>query len=183
NVTCWMFRLSAAGELLWMREYVYWDAYAQLMFLYGITEDPYGNIAATGYAVAPNEEGVLDEQAVLLKVNNMGCLSADCNDDIIINSVIGNTAAVPIPLHSAPALQIYPNPANQTATLLLPAACHNKEVQVILYNIRGKEVQQLNSKGQPQVLISNDNLPAAGIYICKVFTQNGYIGTVKLLLE
>ena len=81
--------LFRSGELVWLREYVYWEAEASAMLLYALTEDPYGDIIATGFAAGPNENGVLDAQAVLLKVNNMGCFgNGGCNDTTIVSSVV-----------------------------------------------------------------------------------------------
>ena len=88
NPTCWMARLSSSGELYWLREYVWWEAASQVMFLYDLDEDPYGDIVATGVAGLPNSQGIIDEHAVLLKVNPQGCLSPDCNDTIIVYSVV-----------------------------------------------------------------------------------------------
>lgn len=90
NPTCWIFRLSPQGELIWMREYIYWESQAQFMLLYAVTEDPYGDIVATGYANRPDPEtGFWKGQAVLLKVNSMGCFGeGGCNDTSIVHSVV-----------------------------------------------------------------------------------------------
>ena len=86
--TTWIGRLSPLGELRWIREYVWWDSSSDLMFLYDLDEDPYGDIVATGIAALPNNLGIIDEHAVLLKVNSEGCLSPDCNDSIIVRSIV-----------------------------------------------------------------------------------------------
>lgn len=90
NPTCWIFRLSPQGELVWMREYIYWESLTQFMLLYAVTEDPYGDIIATGYANRPDlETGNWKGQAVLLKVNAMGCFGeGGCNDTSIVHSVV-----------------------------------------------------------------------------------------------
>ncbi|QQS29937.1 MAG: hypothetical protein IPM47_02995 [Sphingobacteriales bacterium] len=90
NPTCWIFRLSPEGELIWMREYVYWESLAQFMLLYALTEDPHGDIIATGYANRPDPEtGFWKGQAVLLKVNAMGCFGeGGCTDTAIVHSVV-----------------------------------------------------------------------------------------------
>lgn len=82
----WMFRLSPSGQLIWQREYVYWDALSQFMLLYDLAEDPYGDIIATGGAVLPDPvDGIWKTQAVLLKVNAMGCFgTGGCADTSIV---------------------------------------------------------------------------------------------------
>ncbi|QQS28783.1 MAG: hypothetical protein IPM47_18360 [Sphingobacteriales bacterium] len=111
NPTSWIFRLSPQGELIWMREYVYWESLAQFMLLYAVTEDPYGDIVATGYANRPDPEtGFWKGQAVLLKVNAMGCFGeGGCTDTAIVHSVVtgmetpnnGSVAASPPPVKVA----------------------------------------------------------------------------------
>lgn len=96
--TCWMARLSADGELKWIREYVWWEAAEQVMFLYDLDEDPYGDIVATGFAARPNDEGIMEGQVALLKVNSEGCLSVDCNDTIIVHSFTSIAPAVAPPV-------------------------------------------------------------------------------------
>ncbi|QQS28792.1 MAG: hypothetical protein IPM47_18410 [Sphingobacteriales bacterium] len=73
-----------------MREYIYWESLAQFMLLYAVTEDPYGDIVATGYANRPDPEtGFWKGQAVLLKVNAIGCFGeGGCTDTAIVHSVV-----------------------------------------------------------------------------------------------
>ncbi|QQS31035.1 MAG: hypothetical protein IPM47_09000 [Sphingobacteriales bacterium] len=89
-LTGWIFRLSPQGELFWSREFVYWEALGHYMPLYAVTEDPYGDIVATGYANRPDPEtGFWKGQAVLLKVNAMGCFGeGGCTDTAIVHSVV-----------------------------------------------------------------------------------------------
>lgn len=99
NPTCWLFRLSPNGELKWMREYVYWESLAQFMLLFALTEDAHGDIIATGYANRPDPvTGIWKGQAVLLKVNSMGCFGeGGCNDSTIVHSVVTGIESPPSP--------------------------------------------------------------------------------------
>jgi len=145
NPTCWIFRLSPQGELVWMREYVYWESLAQFMLLYAVTEDPYGDIVATGYANRPDPEtGFWKGQAVLLKVNAMGCFGGGgCTDTAIVHSVVtgietpdggsgGSVAASPPPVKVAwlgyGELAVFYN---------LPA---HPAAQLHLYDIQGRHI-------------------------------------------
>ncbi|QQS28781.1 MAG: hypothetical protein IPM47_18350 [Sphingobacteriales bacterium] len=142
NPTCWIFRLSPQGELIWMREYIYWESLAQFMLLYAVTEDPYGDIIATGYANRPDPEtGFWKGQAVLLKVNAMGCFGeGGCTDTTIVHSVVtgmetpnnGSVAASPPPVKVA-----WLGYGEMAVFYNLPAA---PAAQLHLYDIQGRHI-------------------------------------------
>ncbi|OWY25320.1 hypothetical protein BVG80_03070 [Sphingobacteriales bacterium TSM_CSM] len=144
NPTSWIFRLSPQGELIWMREYVYWESLAQFMLLYAVTEDPHGDIIATGYANRPDPvTGIWKGQAVLLKVNSMGCFGEDgCNDTTIVHSVVTGIDTPPPP-QSGSAVAISPVKVSwlgygELAVFYnLPAS---PAAQLHLYDIHGRHI-------------------------------------------
>lgn len=62
------------------------------------------------------------------------------------------------------ALKIYPNPATNAATVELTLAEENKEVQLIIYNLFGKEIQRLEVLNNKALTIDTQDL-ANGIYL------------------
>ncbi len=70
-------------------------------------------------------------------------------------------------------LQIYPNPANETVTVMLRQAQHDIQ-EIVISNLLGEVVQSLKYKVQrPSVTIDINNLPQ-GIYLLHVQTTNGW---------
>ncbi len=143
-LTGWIFRLSENGELIWSREFVYWEALGHFMPLYAVTEDPYGDIVATGYANRPDPEtGFWKGQAVLLKVNSMGCLGeGGCNDTTIVHSVVtgieapdnGGTGSV---ASSSPVKAAWLGYGEMAVFYNLPAS---PAAKLHLYDIQGRHI-------------------------------------------
>lgn len=138
--TGWMFRLSPSGQLLWQREYIYWDALAQVMLLYDLVEDPYGDIVATGFASRPDpDDGIWKGQAVLLKVDSMGCFGADgCNDTTIVHSVVSSTSPPP---RAAPAQAVRLLPAGAGEYWALAPELY-QATQLLIYDLNGRLVME-----------------------------------------
>ena len=136
----WMFRLSPSGQLIWQREYVYWDALEQVMLLYDVVEDPYGDIVATGFASRPDpDDGIWKGQAVLLKVDAMGCFgTGGCNDTTIVHSVVSSTAPPP---RAAPAQVVRLLPAGGGEYWALAPELY-QATQLLVYDLNGRLVMQ-----------------------------------------
>lgn len=77
-------------------------------------------------------------------------------------------------------LQFVPNPANHTATLLLPQSFLSETITLVLYDLSGKLIKSISAEGSQQIAVTKEQLPQ-GVYICKAFTQNTYIGTGKIV--
>jgi hypothetical protein len=196
--TCCIFRISEQGELVWLREYVYWEAEASAMLLYALTEDPYGDIIATGFAAGPNENGVLDAQAVLLKVNNMGCFgNGGCNDTTIVSSVVtGIQEASPQPppkeggLFSSPSegargrLVIFPNPTNDIVSVLTPQEWLPPQSILQIHDMAGRLVKTItvipNNHGFSTFAVTD--LPN-GLYLLSLSADGVRLAQAKVVVQ
>ena len=196
--TCCIFRISEQGELVWLREYVYWDAEASAMLLYALTEDPYGDIIATGFAAGPNENGVLDAQAVLLKVNNMGCFgNGGCNDTTIVSSVVtGIEEASPQPPpkeggHILPlegglegGLWVYPNPTNDIVSVLTPQEWLPPKSILQIHDMAGRLVKTItvmpNNHGFSTFAVTD--LPN-GLYLLSLSSDGVRLAQAKMVVQ
>jgi hypothetical protein len=174
NPTGWIFRLSPSGELIWRREYVYWDAVQQFMLLYDITEDLNGDIVATGFAAITDANGFPSGQAVLLKVNSMGCFGeGGCNDTTIVHSVVTGTAPPPTLAASAesPIRVLSAGGGNYWAFCPLSL----QQTSLLFYDLSGKQVATHTLSMNKE--FSHFSLPAslpAGLYVY-VAEQKGNI--------
>jgi hypothetical protein len=172
--TCWLFRLSPNGELIWWREYIYWDCLSQFMLLYALTEDANGDIVATGYANRPDDNGLWTGQAVLLKVNSMGCFGqGGCQDTSIVHSVVTGMASPPTLAASAesPIRVLSAGGGNYWAFCPLSL----QQTSLLFYDLSGKQVATHTLSMNKE--FSHFSLPAslpAGLYVY-VAEQKGNI--------
>ena len=198
NPTSWLFRLSPQGELRWLREYAYWQAIGNTMLLYGITEDPYGDIIATGFAGVYNNLGNVDGQAVLLKVNNMGCFgNGGCNDTTIVSSVVtGIEEASPQPPpkeggHILPleggvrgGLWVYPNPTNDILSVLTPQEWLPPQSILQIHDMAGRLVKTItvipNNHGFSTFAVTD--LPN-GLYILNLSADGVRLAQAKMVVQ
>jgi hypothetical protein len=197
NPTSWLFRLSPQGELVWLREYAYWQAIGNTMLLYGITEDPYGDIIATGFAMVYNNLGNVDGQAVLLKVNNMGCFgNGGCNDTTIVSSVVTGIVASPLPPpkeggHILPLegglegrLWVYPNPANDIVSVLTLQEWLPPQSTLQIHDMAGRLVKRVtvmpNNHGFSTFAVTD--LPN-GLYLLSLSADGVRLAQAKMVVQ
>lgn len=183
--TCWLFRLSSSGQLLWMREYVYWASAGQTMQLFGVTEDPYGDIVATGFAILPDDSGFWTPQAVLLKVNSQGCFGADgCNDSTIVYSLVtGLDEPPPLSGVGLPTVRVLPTSVSGEFLLLyrLPSAA---PARLLLYDLAGRLVAQRSLVADEVFAAwSLPTVPPAGLYVYVAEQSGEVVARGKVLLR
>ena len=177
--TCWLFRLSPQGSLRWIREYVYWESASEMMQLFGVTEDPYGDIVATGFAILPDDSGVWTPQAVLLKVNAMGCFgNTGCNDTTIVYSLVTGLDVPSVPSlfdEDAPLVRVLPTAVSGEVLLVYSLPLVGVPARLSLYDLTGRLVGQ-RSLTVDEVFStwSLPTVPPAGLYVY-IAEQGGHI--------
>ncbi|QQS29492.1 MAG: T9SS type A sorting domain-containing protein [Sphingobacteriales bacterium] len=180
----WMFRISAAGELLWQREYVHhlpgYGNNAGIAFM-DLTETPDGGIAATGPVIQRNENGQLEIDIWLVKTDADGCMEPGCNNGLIWLSADEAAEGVWIG-RELNALHVYPNPASSQITVRLPNnAVAYTPAQIDVYNIHGQRVHSHPLlPGQRVAQIDLPTLPE-GIYIVHLKGHKNL--SAKLVIE
>jgi len=180
----WMFRITAAGELLWQREYVHhlpgYGNSAGIAFM-DLTETPDGGIAATGPVIQRNENGQLEIDIWLVKTDADGCMEAGCNDNLIWLSAHEASEGVWIG-RELDALLVYPNPASSQLTVRLPNnAVAYTPAQIEVYNIHGQRVH--SHPLLPGQRVAQTDLPPLpeGIYIVHLKGHQNL--SAKLVIE
>ncbi|HRI27402.1 MAG TPA: T9SS type A sorting domain-containing protein [Chitinophagales bacterium] len=180
----WMFRITAAGELLWQKEYVHhlpgYGNSAGIAFM-DLTETPDGGIAATGPVIQRNENGQLEVDIWLVKTDADGCMEAGCNDSLIWLSAQEAAEGVWVgkPLN---VLHIYPNPASSQINIQLPQdAVAYSPAQITIYNLYGQTV--FTHPLLPGQRVAQINLPPLpkGIYLVHLKGQQNL--SAKLVIE
>ena len=76
-------------------------------------------------------------------------------------------------------VNLYPNPANSSATIDLDASSIDNNTNFILMDVLGKEVMK-EQITNPKTQISRGDLPS-GIYLYKITSVNGIVGSGKLI--
>ncbi|PSR13109.1 MAG: hypothetical protein DA408_19605 [Bacteroidetes bacterium] len=169
-IAAWMFRMNAAGEMLWQHHFVPDQPQHDQYTFYDAVELADGRIAAIGYYIDSFPNGLLNADTWLVVTDGNGCIYDECTNDIFVGSadltVIG----------AAPAVQgfrLSPNPVATNGTLWLnwpESASHHQSDRLVLYDTNGRVIRQWASADAPENLAMT-NLPP-GIYQL-VLTRQG----------
>ncbi|MBI3511608.1 MAG: T9SS type A sorting domain-containing protein [Bacteroidetes bacterium] len=79
------------------------------------------------------------------------------------------------------AVNIFPNPMTDAATISIDAQYLNSATQICIYDLNGKMVRELSTKNNSQLKITREDL-SPGIYLLNVRSQNKQV-TKKLIVE
>jgi len=86
-------------------------------------------------------------------------------------------------LHPDDEISVYPNPFITTTTIYLGFSIENKDnLQVVLYDVLGKEVKRIEGITTNEVQVHRENL-LAGIYYYQLNSEASLIKTGKLVVE
>ncbi|MBK8473818.1 MAG: T9SS type A sorting domain-containing protein [Sphingobacteriales bacterium] len=180
--SCWLFRISPQGQLLWEHTYdnltypnaAVWGG----CHLYDLCETPDGGIAATGYMVKKNANNQWESDVWLLKVDANGCLTPGCTEMIID---VGVSVAEPV----APSLQgsyaVYPNPASNYIQLHADFLPPYQPVDFALYDINGRLQYQKTLPNASAPRHTDISHLLAGMYIYEFSQNRQVLGSGKLL--
>lgn len=118
---------------------------------------------------------------------------ADANNDGLYDVVIGNYAGGlslfygdttvftgEMDLQQLASFSLFPNPANENMILERGNKIHGKQL-FIIHDLSGKEILRGEIFSQ-QTTISVADLPA-GMYICTLLDEKGYVGNSKLIIS
>lgn len=178
----WLFRISPEGELRWSRTY---DITSPNFYgggqLFDLAEAPDGGIAATGYFVTYDAQGVLQSNVWLLKVDANGCLTPNCTE-MIVDITVG-VDPVALPTTTKNDFNLYPIPANNYVFAYYDLPYPNEPAILYLYDLQGKLVLQTNLDPNSHTQSIAIHQLAEGIYIYHVEQNKQLIYSGKLLKQ
>ena len=79
-------------------------------------------------------------------------------------------------------LNVYPNPFSDIATIEVYVKDNNINIDFIIYNILGNEINRISNIHTNRFQLHRDNL-LSGIYFYKVLNHNNIIGTGKFIIK
>lgn len=177
----WLFRMSAAGELRWERNYVLRmgpfqeNAYARPLNVIGTGD---GGLLAIGNVDNLLPTGEYETDMWVLKLDSLGCLQPGCH---AVNVLL--PAGEPQPADATPpVLEIYPNPASVRVTVALPADVSGPK-QILVTDALGRLMLQKTvdfSAGQAQISVAD--LPP-GVYALTVGDAKGARASAMLVVK
>ncbi|MBM3428519.1 MAG: T9SS type A sorting domain-containing protein, partial [Bacteroidetes bacterium] len=91
-------------------------------------------------------------------------------DDITMNEVDCNGQTQVLELNQYNPIQLYPNPANETAMISIPAYFGN-DIQIVIYNALGQTMQQFKRANNGSVQLELNSL-SEGFYQVRVEGKN-----------
>ena len=80
-------------------------------------------------------------------------------------------------MESMPVLNIYPNPARESVSIVAEDGLQ----QVTVYNLLGQQMETKNLKGKNRCVINTNDYPS-GIYLVHLATENG-VAMKRLVIE
>ena len=177
----WMALLDSSGIVLWDRTFYLYnedEAYGFAWLTDAIPTPDGGFIAVGRYPIQiePPTVAPAVPHVWLLKVDENGCITPGCNEELIFVSV--NDGQFILFENDTAELPIFPNPATYTISI------HTKQPwqNLFLYNLHGQEVASYYPPNPLHNLPLPENLPN-GLYIAQLTLNNGTIQTTKLLIS
>ncbi len=79
-------------------------------------------------------------------------------------------------------LKLAPNPFNEKLSVLLPENTNADNIEIVLYNVLGKQIKVSTEKANNEIIINGANLHS-GIYFVEIREQNKVIGNAKLIKQ
>lgn len=170
----WLFRMTAAGEVLWERHYSDsiqrpWSPQLELLDLCEMED---GRIAATGIIFDSTDlVGAFNLNAALLVVDANGCMEPNCSG---LNQYITSALEPLYPLPALPVLSILPNPASDWLTVRIPDVLNTagRKLELRCHNTQGQPIQRM-AWADPQLQQTMDcrNWPSGTYHL--ILTERG----------
>ena len=173
-----LFKVNQEGNIIWTREYNPLNlvfSYEQIYFyrMHGINETSDGGFIIAGEFEA--REGTdfpeFVQTGFALKVDEYGCLEADCHLDDPIVSVVS-------PQLSIKAMSIYPNPASGAVMLSYDIGQSASRLSFSVTDVTGRVVHEQALTGIVGTVQVDTHKWASGVYLCRVLVD-GYVGGVR----
>ncbi len=179
NAGGWIFRLTPNGELLWERTIAEPGSVIEYTPLFDIMEDQDGSLLACGNYQDSFPDGipVINNPNIwLLKLDNMGCLEPDCEEQQLITSTI----EIQQEDRSLESLTIFPNPVkNKIRIHLSNPSLFREESTTKIFNNQGQLIYQISSPTFPIDINVIDF--ASGIYWIQMHNNKGLFATSKFI--
>ncbi|MBU0765845.1 MAG: T9SS type A sorting domain-containing protein [Bacteroidetes bacterium] len=121
-------------------------------------------------------------------IENKADIVFDYNEPVMTNTVFNTVGSIdsivvnnPITFYDNISVKVYPNPFHLTTTFEIHGINRGESFSFELYNILGKQVSSISGIKEEKFVVDRENLPT-GIYIYKIFTQNGMVSAGRLLV-
>jgi hypothetical protein len=177
--SAWVFRMSAEGELLWERRFIRPPFQDVIAWFDDLAETPDGNIAVLGTTLDTFPDGFIHGDAWLLVLDENGCLTPGCTEvDLVVS------AEDLIPLTGRPGrLAVYPNPAGEILTIVLPQGIQRKNSRLRLFSTSGQVVrEEWVAEGRRSVEWHTAGLPP-GMYVVALEVEGRVYGREKIVIK
>jgi hypothetical protein len=177
--SAWIFRMTAEGELLWERRFIRPPFQDALSWFDDLAETPEGNIAVLGTTLDTFPDGFIHGDAWLLILDENGCLTPGCTEVDLVVSVEDL-----IPLTGRPGrLVVYPNPAGEVLTIVLPQVIQGKNSRLRLFSTSGQAVrEEWVAPGRRSVEWRTAGLPP-GMYVVALEVEGAVYAREKVVVR
>lgn len=181
----WLFRATPQGDILWQRFFS--DSlkrpWSQLPF-YDLAENPDGSIVVSGSVkdsvggLNPYDPENVNENLVLLVTDANGCLTSDCPEGF--QDVTTAVKGINREIHS---LEVYPNPAYDLLTIIIPENFQGQNTRVELYDALGRSVLQQNAGSNVASEKIDIQRLKSGYYLLSLRSSDGKFVRQKVVIR
>ena len=174
----WIIKIDQNGDSLWYREYAHLTGTNSINYLWAVIETSDNGIAACG-EVFPLPPDTGNRDAWVIKLDSIGCEWEGCDSTVGVED-LGELEAWE---HGS--LEIWPNPAYDRVTLTLSNMQAPCQVELLVYDIFGKEVEKRGrGEGEPvsRMIMLNTSGYHSGMYIAVITDQKGRRYTGKFVV-
>ncbi|NCA76052.1 MAG: T9SS type A sorting domain-containing protein [Alphaproteobacteria bacterium] len=173
DYTGWMLKTDPDGDSLWYRQYVVCNGGTSWNWLYDVIQtDDNGFIAGGIVYVHSPDTGSYD--GWVLKVDSLGCESPSY-------CWVGMNPGPEANGHTG--IKIFPNPAQNIATVCLPGCNPELPITIRFYDIFGREIETIKVPGFQKDYTLDVTLFPEGLYMVVTESQNRIVGKSKLIIK
>jgi hypothetical protein len=168
--TGWLMKVSSTGDSLWYRQYRLMTGMDSEHMLYDAIPTSDDGYIACGY-VNPVLPDTGTQDVWVVKVDSLGCESP---------TICWVNLPEIMPAPNTKQLQISPNPANETFTVILP---QNPEGKLQFYDTYGRKIIELYVSSTSHSIAVDCNIWKSGIYIGRLEANGNFIAGGKVIIR
>jgi hypothetical protein len=172
----WLFKLSDAGELLWIRKYQILEKLGHLHRFYDLQQTPDGGFIMAGEVSGSWGNGEPTLQGWLVKVDSFGCLVPGCQwQDTVSVSTSQRVEAIQ--------LLLYPNPADDYLNFFYRLPPGVPAVTFRIFDAGGRVLQEWETRQPEMTCIVPLEGWANGVYFIQAAAEGKVLRTERFVVQ
>jgi uncharacterized repeat protein (TIGR01451 family) len=118
-------------------------------------------------------------------INNFAGIYFDYNAPVLTNTTsdtIYSNIPLYVPVNNSEKISAYPNPFDESTTIVLPQSISGKQNEIVLTDLQGRVIRTENVSGTNSFILQRGNLED-GIYFCTMKSEGKIVGVTKIMVK